>query len=311
MIHPTVDIQRWMQRYPLEAHFASLERRIDEILMKEPGRFASRGEAEAKLGFWWYAPNDIFSPRNLALTEQMRGRGGEMPWSEGVPVDVLLPALGEPPRREVSKIGGLPYRPKGSWPVDAEGNALSFIGQLCFADSMDILAARGIRGLPGDVLLVFQESDDFIGEEDCGAPLRFEWYRVGMTADELVAPEHIPPQSVSFTPTYFERYRSVDFEEAPSAAVGLDALGQFVARYHASKIGGLPPRQQEEQDDLGTFLGCLHSINPYEDEYPFPNLRSPPWKGYAHDRGFFMLGDVGTLYLFWDGNRVRWTMQCG
>lgn len=53
------------------------------------------------------------------------------------------------------------------------------------------------------------------------------------------------------------------------------------------------------------------SINPAEDEHPFPNVPQPSWGSLPHDHGFLMLGNVGTLYLFAKGRgRVGWLMQC-
>ena len=75
-------------------------------------------------------------------------------------------AEGEPTDRHVTKIGGLPYRPaKMPWPTGQDGTPMSFLAQINFANSKDLVGE-----LPGDVLLVFTpDSDGFIES------LSFEW----------------------------------------------------------------------------------------------------------------------------------------
>src|SRR5690348_4565406 len=54
--------------------------------------------------------NAITSPVHLAIFEQLREemRAG-LTLDDGVPVDLFVWNIGEPPRREMTKIGGLPY----------------------------------------------------------------------------------------------------------------------------------------------------------------------------------------------------------
>jgi hypothetical protein len=298
MIHPTVEIERWIARYPLAATWAQLD--------------VERGP-----DFWYNAPSDIFSPRDLALTEQMRSAvGGAAAMGPGTPVDVLLPALGEPPRREVSKISGLPYRPRGAWPTDGAGKPLTFLGQLCLADSRDVLSGFSREELPGDLLLIFQDDvdDGLMWSEGEGSQLHFEWQPLGLAESELVTAAEVPTPSVLWTPTFFERYRSTEHAEVRLPLRYRDIEIEVSGTYRASKIGGVPVWQQseEEAEGLGRYFGCLHSINPCEDEYPFPNVPQPPWGRRPYSQGFLMLGDVGTLYLFAKGGgEVGWLMQCG
>lgn len=298
MVHPVVDIARWVARNPLSAKWARLD-------------------AEEARESRYYAPSDIASPRDLALTEQMReAAGGETTLGPGVPVDVLLPALGEPPRREVSKIGGLPYRPREPWPADAAGKPLSFLGQLCLADSRDLLSGYSRDELPGDVLLIFQDDTDdgLVWNEASGSQLYFEWYPLGLAEDELVSSAEMPEQPITWTPTYFERHRSREHSGGCSMLRYRNITIEVCGCYWASKIGGVPVWQQgeEEAEGLGRYFACLHSINPCEDEYPFPNVPIPPWGRLPYSQNFLMLGDVGTLYLFARGSGgIGWLMQCG
>ncbi|MFG0283689.1 MAG: DUF1963 domain-containing protein [Phycisphaerales bacterium JB039] len=298
MVHPVVDIERWIGRYPLGAAWA-------------------RVDAEHGPSFWYNAPSDIFSPRDLALTEQMRAAvGGPDAMGPSLPVDVLLPALGEPPRREVSKIGGLPYRARGPWPTDGAEKPLTFLGQLCLADSRDVLRGFSRDELPGDVLLVFHDDTDdgLMWSEGEGAQLHFEWQPLGLAESDLVTATEVPEQPVAWTATYFERYRSTEHADVRLPLRYRDIDIEVSGEYWASKIGGVPVWQQreDEAEGLGRYFACLHSINPAEDEYPFPNVEKPAWGRHPHSQNFLMLGDVGTLYLFAKGGgKVGWLMQCG
>jgi hypothetical protein len=179
---------------------------------------------------------------------------------------------------------------------------MSFIAQVCFADSRDIL---GAKQLPGDVLLFFVEGDDSLLDEKYDAA-RLLWRPLG--CKQLVEPDEVPRnQAVRFTPTYFERHRSVEFDGSIADA------DPACFRYRASKIGGFPAWQQgEDEAPPGRFIAALHSISPWEDEFPFPNVPQRTWDRYLVGQNFFMLGDAGTLYLFLeDEGRTRFVMQCG
>ena len=290
-IHDEVDLRRWTERFPLEALHDALGR--------------------ASAADWRYAqPSSVDSPSRLAHNLRLRELAGQ-PTEPTVAVDVLLPTLGEPSHPAASKICGLPYRPDGDWPTDSAGRPLLFLAQLCLADSRDLLPFRP----PGDVLLIFCEDSDnvWIWREGEGCQLRFEWRDLGIPASELIRPERCPRNL--FTPTSFERMRSRE-SVGDHGAVSLLKTGgkeiEVCGHWHASKIGGVPLWQQskEEADGLGVFFAALDAINPGGPEYPFPNLPVASWQ-HPHSQNFFMFGDCGTVYLFWDGARVRWLMQCG
>jgi|ERR1043166_755373 hypothetical protein len=296
MIHPEVDIERWISMFP----FAEVR---DNWRRAYPDGYYS-------------PPRDIFSPQDLAITQQLRDElGGPPAMGPSKPLDLLLPASGEPPRRCISKIGGVPYRPKGVWPKGTDGKPLSFIAQLCLADSPDILPMSRSE-LPGDVLLIFQEGTEAPWGEatDFGSTLKFEWQPIGIPESDLVQPSEAPLQPVNWKPTYFERFRTTDHPNFPPPIEAKADQMEISCCYRASKFGGVPIFQQSEgeADGLGNYFACLHSINPTVEEYPFPNTPVSPWGDWPHDEGFFMLGDVGTLYLFAAGNgRVGWLVQCG
>src|SRR5262245_46005232 len=108
----------------------------------------------------------IIGPGSLALVEQCRAAIQQRPnlgiFSEGSvrqktnlgrtkPVDVFVLAKGEPPVRDATKIGGVPYRPRAKpWPLTPDGKPATFLAQFNFMQSRDILSS-----LPGDILLMF------------------------------------------------------------------------------------------------------------------------------------------------------------
>lgn len=300
MIHEQFDLARWINEFPLDGSLQELDR------VNAPE--------------WCYrSPGNIDGPGPLALTEQMRERAGMRQFGAGVltPVDYLIPCIGEPSNRAVSKIGGLPYRRKANWPRGSDGKPLSFIAQICFADSLDILPSTLRRGLRGDVLLIFQEGDWILDEDPRW--LRFEWANLGIPDSELIQEEALPEQLVRWRSVYFQVHRSVELRAWESAfrwRAHKDVIVDGSSR--CSKIGGVPVWQQSELCS-GTFFAALHSINPYGGRdssdpaarHPFPNLARPFW-WHASNEGFFMLGDVGTLYLVMeDDGSIAWSAQCG
>src|SRR6478672_11365521 len=96
MIHDTLDIERWTAAFPLGAERAKGH---------EP------------------EPEFINGPRNIAILEQLRGEvfQNSVPY-ERLTTNVFVWSRGEPERREITKIGGLPYwssaKPR---PVDVSG----------------------------------------------------------------------------------------------------------------------------------------------------------------------------------------------
>src|SRR5581483_4187597 len=96
----------------------------------------------------------IDTPKKLAQREQaikLAMRKGNL--GPSVPSDVFVWADNvEHEKGWQTRIGGNPWRPSDRpWPRDKNGVPLTFLGQICFADSQDILPCK----LPGDVALIF------------------------------------------------------------------------------------------------------------------------------------------------------------
>jgi hypothetical protein len=289
-VHESVDMARWIEQFPLERHWEQIE-------------------SQDGPDFWYNVPNDIFSPRDLALTEQLRARAALQALDgNAIAVDLLLPAWGEPRLAFASKVGGIPYLRRGEWPMASNGKPFLFLAQLCFADSKDLLPKLN---LPADVLLIFcEDSDEMIESSSAGARLHFEWRHMGIPRKQLMQVEDMP-RPTTWTPTHFQRYRSFETKRTGHVAHPRCTI-EVSGRYVSSKIGGLPAyiQSDEEAVALGAYLASLHSINPADRVYPFPNLPEAPWTN-PWDGGLLMFGDVGTLYLYASGyGDINWLMQC-
>ena len=208
-------------------------------------------------------------------------------FGEGVPSDVFVLAKGEPPRRECTKIGGLPYRPADiPWPTSRDGNPMTFVAQFCFADSRDLVAQ-----FPGDVLLAFARDErvlwgDLQRRHDLDS-MRFEWYRLGIT--NLVDIDQVPQPGWDFVNCHGVRHRTQDFRITEENELRLESYlterysnvfpgltVQYLTRTIALKIGGLPA--WHDRDDIriperfpGKLLCSLVSIIPGLGPYPWLN----------------------------------------
>ncbi|MEZ6144810.1 MAG: hypothetical protein R3B91_05105 [Planctomycetaceae bacterium] len=75
---------------------------------------------------------------------------------------------------DVTKIGGIPYRPAGKPLSNSKGEPLTFVAQYCFSESTDLVGA-----LPGDVLVF--TSFGVHGRDRSEPLLHFEWYQLGLS----------------------------------------------------------------------------------------------------------------------------------
>lgn len=160
------------------------------------------------------------------------------PWNVS---DVLLVVPGEAPDRFVTKLGGLPYRPASApWPRTPAGDPMVFFGQVCFADSLDLVGP-----LPGDVLLIFTH-----GEHDhtSGGDLHYEWYPLGL--DELVPADQVPATPWRVFPVYTKLSRQ-------ERDAGADERPEWV---EWAKIGGSGYWIQYEPRAPGRFLAAFDSV---------------------------------------------------
>jgi hypothetical protein len=139
MINYKFDLDTWLPLFPLRPEFSDV----------------------------YYGGRAVTSPADICNNEHLRKAiRDQVDWGRAVPVDIFVFAEGEPPDPFVTKIGGVPYRPSAkAWPVLSDGQLMTFVGQICFADSFDLTGE-----LPGAVLLVFSGATLELGYDQA-----FEW----------------------------------------------------------------------------------------------------------------------------------------
>jgi hypothetical protein len=134
----------------------------------------------------------ITSPFDLFCVETLRDMHG-LRYGDALPTDVFVFGKGEPPRRDCTKVGGLPYWPAGKpWPRTGDGTPYHFLAQFNFADSRDL-----ITNLPGDVLLLLTDGPEEWTEDP--DRLRFEWLPMGLEP----CPEFAPPIPREFAGSFY------------------------------------------------------------------------------------------------------------
>ncbi len=275
----------------------------------------------------------IVGPGHLAEVEQARtkaARYGDL--GETVPTDVLVFAGGSPRRRDVTKVGGLPYRPREKpWPTTADGVPMTFLAQYRFVESRDIIGET-----PGDILLVFAADEDSFWDDAPNRPA-FEWYPLGLK--QLIRRKEIPEPLWKFSPCYGHRCRTVDYVERcaleailkslpPEAAdmdfseaYSWDPLWQVtgaVAKLIGMKIGGAPHWNRPHLvrpgvDCPGRFLCSLSTIIA-TSQGPYPWVNHPePFSGkewFSKVNTFLSIVDGFILNFSLDENgKVHWCFQ--
>jgi hypothetical protein len=251
----------------------------------------------------------IVSAYHLSMVEQTRAERQISDHSlNSLPVDAFVWALGEPEHRHATKIGGVPYRPTGAlWPTIARddepnekcrkriGEPMTFLAQFCFAGSRDIFP-----DLPGDVLLIFAEDDQFSRPE----ALHFEWQSLGI--GNLVEAANVPEPDWQFVTCFGYRHRTCDYVSAELASGDRGRAGEHVHILGCTKIGGAPfliqppfERREEPESWPGRLLAQLSSISPGTDHYyPWVN-REEPFEVKEITRDMQLnLCDDGFLYVF-------------
>jgi hypothetical protein len=229
---------------------------------------------------------------------------------EAFATDIFVFGKGEPQDPSCSKVGGRPFWPADrEWPTTRHGSPCHFLAQFNFADSIDIIG----DDLPGTVLLLLTDSDeDWLWAED---GLSFHWVSAGIApATNLKVPSAIG----SSGPFYGAIHRTADYPDAEDAAYRLDVSQNYnLPILNGTKIGGLPHFIQGGEETSDCFLCQLGSIQaaPYAP-YPWVNQRDPLGLEFNND-GIYgddncaVFGDMGSIYLFMDGNgNVSRSFEC-
>ena len=306
-----LDVQKWIDLFPLTKLREQARRFFPERL--------PHLRDSPKRDFGPHAET-IENPFHVAVVEQLRAEAFAKSHALKVPTDVFVFAKGEPVHRGTTKIGGLPYWPADkAWPTGDSGKPMSFVSQICFADSADFIGP-----LPGHVLLVF--ADGAFGEdwwESDRNALRFEWANLG--DDELLNAAQIPENRWKITPFHGIIHRTVDFDFGddgmPESLWDSYSSPWQMAAVAGTKIGGLPCWIQDEEPLPGRFLCSIAALMPLKPLgcRPVQYFDAPLPPEYFIDRSTdkdegacIIWGDMGSLYIFMDGDgSVHWTIQYG
>lgn len=232
-----------------------------------------------------WTPTAVVGPRDamgvLAIREEYQRRG--LNWGRGLPADVFLLSPGEPEKRAATKFGGLPFFPKnGDWPVSSKtGAPLSFLAQMNFTDSMDIVQ----KDLPGDVLLVFGDISPKRGRPE----FRLEWMNSKFDDKQLVTETLAKGES---SPFFGVRWRTQSYHFPTDNALStvsnqlpLSEVG-MVSSLFATQVCRRPfllsrivdERMVDKREALCTF-GIAHPTT--MGSFPFLGVEEPKWFGYS------------------------------
>jgi hypothetical protein len=245
----------------------------------------------------------ITSPHDLFSVETLRDANG-LRTGRVFPTDVFVFGKGEAPRRECTKVGGMPYWPADRlWPTNPAGEPYRFLAQFNFADSRDLFP-----NLDGDVLLLLVENDpEWIWEPN---PIRFEWLPMGVP----ICPEFDASLFAEQSGPFFGVvYRSADYPDCGERARASDVSQSYnLPILNGTKIGGLPHfieshsrYHSDTADDLdGEFLCQLGSIQAAPN-VPFPWVNQSDPLALEFDEGGIhgpwneiSFGDMGSIYVF-------------
>ena len=285
MIHERFELDEWVKRFPL----GGMNKNLD---------FA----------------DTLTGPLPVAYLEQARSaaKGAGVDLGRAVPVDLCVWKLGDTRRREVTKIGGVPYWPAAEpWPVTRGDEPYTFVAQFCFADSRDI-----VPRLPGDVLSVLAAESDY-------QRLELRWFK--LSAGDLLPAAKVPAPRWTIHPCHAVLHRTVEYPDAGYEPFEKHPhpLGLWARVFTSgSKIGGvwklrgeLPRPVDIEDAELRasiekawervgrrekTFICQLGSVQA-TDRHPFLDVEKREDLARSHAERFLMIADVGGYDFFHDG----------
>lgn len=280
MQHPVFDIRLWQRRFPLKKNECASGTWVDN-----PGKLAQREQAIRRArsagDLGPCVASDVFVWANTEIEDR--------PW--------------------LTRIGGTPWRPKGkAWPQDDNGVPMAFLGQICFADSMDILPCK----LPGEVALFFGSNDRGSVSTIFGAAL--EWSPLKIKKPETV--HGVPPGGGLVIRYQGVRHRTVQYTDEKSAdmafhGAGYEGGGFGLYSIQATSIGShahLPQGWPFQVGDGNTLIATLSSFY-FRGKWPLCDIprglkRVHP-DGREVDLEFddprdFSIGDAGCIWIYRD-----------
>lgn len=297
-IHQQVDIDRWLNEFPLE-----------KMLAKKKSLGEKHGYEVCDS--WLPGGSVICTPRDLAEVEHTRraliDRGFD--FGRAVPTDVFLWSVCELSSGPITRIGGSPFRdPSKPWPTAkrkglreklGSKRPLPFLGQISFMDSKDLVPAD----LPGDVLCIY---GDWYGQYRLDTEsLVFEWVTVdqGEDTDHFYSPT-LPQWSFCAEGVI---HRTVSYPDCYDMLCDLDVSSPYTLNcFQATSIGQHAHFIQGEPDSMDTLVATFSSFQA-TDRWPFVNCPDIPrftypkgHKGKLDDLFSMMISDMGSLYFYRD-----------
>ena len=167
----------------------------------------------------------FLGPESLCQAELLRREAlGESGPNHSVKTDIFVMGIGEPPQRQMTQFGGVPFRPADSpWPVsDVTGKPLTFVAQFRLVES-----ARMFTSLPGDLLLVYCECPaQWWNEGEFSGP-RFEWINLDFTEADALAFNRMPAPGFLVPQCFGVRCSYTDILDEDSVDAMWDVLSRF------------------------------------------------------------------------------------
>lgn len=268
---------------------------------------SARGGESFRLEAWWdrvgaFAPDQwgnralgaIIGPRDACHLVHLRKLAAAyIDFGPPKPSDVFILGIGEPPYRDWTKIGGLPFWPRGrAWPHSDRDLPLPFLAQFDFRDSKDI-----VGDLPADILLLF-------GDKRSPSKVVAKW-QSSKYSGPLVQPEDMPiaPTSPCF---YGVRWRTESFPHArlPKELIledGSRVLEPWtVCEVVGMQIGPAPylPPQDQDVRETHRIMCSLCAFYPQpEIPWQFINRPEPLNEREAQDLMFELTEFEGYHYM--------------
>jgi hypothetical protein len=294
-IHDRFDLQYYIAQCSLERLRAQARQFVLKRRDEMPKEYPDEAAVDRHIRLMEPSGEILVGPEDLAVNQQLRAEAFADKRYAGarIPADVFIWQRGESPHPAMTKIGGIPYRPRSSaWPHDGAGKPVRFVAQLCFADSRDISG-----DLPGDVLLIFGDDDALLAEPE---RLVFEWSSLGIPEPVFEVPQMAADEPL--TPYHGLIHRTEDWPDLTDEIPAGYRCPWLLGVFEGTKIGGLPRFIQDEPTPVGRFLAALGSVSATSSTAQFLNTLQPG----SSSSSDLMIGDMGSLYLFLDRHgRVR------
>jgi hypothetical protein len=301
-VHPVFDLKSWKDKanpveqlsdFELQRARRKLSEEYDPELMEYVKRKTPVNEEEVTNYAWLdrLFADSITSPEDLAEREMLIEQLPEhLVPNEFIPTDVFVFGLGEPERPEATKIGGLPYMPSDlDWPM-LGGEPMTFIAQINFADSEDIIKHQ----TPADVLLIFMPSDhaSIDGELTDDDTTKLLWVKI--KEQILLTSDDVPEQTSPPTPCFGVRHRMPEYQGEP-----------MYWRTQVTRIGGNPAWIQGHEDSIPNdhkFIASLGGITSFRwgsTKFPLVNTHMDELTD-EQRKNLWMYIDSGLLKIFED-----------